>query len=109
MSGDPGAREPVQLGEAMAAVGRELGIPAPDAFSAIANAWPEIIGDALAGHAEVRSIRDGVCTIAVDGPGWATQLRYSEHQVVERAQRCCGSAVVTSIRVVVTGPGAAAE
>ena len=109
MSGDREPREPVPLGDAMAAVGRELGIPTPDALAAIANAWPEIIGDALAGHAAVRSIRDGVCTIAVDGPGWATQLRYSEHQVVERAQRCCGSAVVTSIRVVVTGPGAAAE
>ena len=60
---DQGAREPVQLDEAMAAVGRELGIPAPDDLAAIANAWPEIIGDALAGHAAVRSIRDGVCTI----------------------------------------------
>ena len=109
MSGDRGAREPVQLGDAMAAVGRELGIPAPDAFSAIANAWPEIIGDTLAGHAEVRSIRDGVCTIAVDGPGWATHLRYAEQQLVERAERCCGPGVVTSICVVVPGPGAAAR
>jgi len=109
MSRDRGSEEPVQLGEAVAAVGRELGIPAPDALAAISSAWPEIVGDALVAHAQVRSIRDGVCTIAVDGPGWATQLRYAERQVVERAQRCCGDAVVTSIRVVVSGPGAAAK
>ena len=109
MSRDHGSQEPVPLGEAVAAVGRELGIPPPDALATLASAWPEIVGDALVAHAEVRSIRDGVCTIAVDGPGWATQVRYAERQVVERAQRCCGGDVVTSIRVVVNSPGAAAQ
>ena len=109
MSRDRGSQEPVQLREALAAVGRELGTPAPDAFATIVKAWPEIIGEAFVGHATVRSIRDGVCTIAVDGPGWATQLRYSERQIVERAQRCCGSDVVTSIRVVVTNPASPAN
>jgi predicted nucleic acid-binding Zn ribbon protein len=97
--------EPVPLGDSVAAVGRELGMPAPDAFATLSGAWAEIVGDALVSHTEVRSIRAGVCTIAVDGPGWATQLRYAERQVVERAQRCCGPGVVTSIRVVVAGPG----
>jgi len=109
LSGEPGAREPVQLRDAVAAVGRELGIPAADAFAALTNAWPEIVGSALVAHAAVRSIRDGVCTIAVDGPGWATQLRYAEQQLVERAGRCCGPGVVTSIRVVVTGPDTTAQ
>ncbi|HTL85695.1 MAG TPA: DUF721 domain-containing protein [Acidimicrobiia bacterium] len=101
--------EPVTLGDSVAAVGRELGMPAPDAFAIIAGAWPEIVGAALVAHSEVRSIRDGVCTIAVDGPGWATQLRYSESQVVERAERRCGPGVVSSIRVVVSGPGRGAN
>ncbi len=106
-SREPG--EPVPLGDSVAAVGRELGMAAPDAFATIAGAWPEIVGAALVGHAHIRSIRAGVCTIAVDGPGWATQLRYAERQVVERAQRRCGPGVVTSIRVVVNGPGAPPE
>ena len=109
MSRDPAPREPVQLRDAVAAVGRELGIPAPDAFAALTIAWPEVVGAALVPHAEVRSIRDGVCTIAVDGPGWATQLRYAEQQLVERAGRYCGAGVVTSIRVVVTRPDSPAE
>lgn len=97
--------EPVPLRDALAAVGRDLGIPAPDALGALANAWPEIVGVDLVAHATVRSVRDGVCTIAVDGPGWATRVRYAEQQLVERTERCCGPGVVTSIRVVVTGPG----
>ena len=109
MTREPIPREPVQLRDAVAAVGRELGMPTPDAFAALAIAWPEIVGEALVAHAEVRSIREGVCTIAVDGPGWATQLRYAERQLVERAGRCCGAGVVTSISVVVTSPDTAAQ
>ena len=60
--------EPVQLGDAVAAVGRELGMPAPDALATLAGAWPEIVGDAVVGHAIVRSVRDGICTIAVGSP-----------------------------------------
>jgi predicted nucleic acid-binding Zn ribbon protein len=104
MNGDP-----VPLRDALAAVGHQLGIPTADALAALENAWPEIVGEALAEHAVVRSIRDGVCTIAVDGAGWATQLRYAEARLVERAGRCCGAGVVTSIRVVVATPGEATE
>ncbi len=96
-----GPSEPVPLRDAIAAVGRELGMPEPDALAALAAAWPEIAGAALAGHATVRSVRDGVCTIEVDAAGWATQLRYGEQQLLERAKQCCGEGVVVSIRVVV--------
>ena len=99
--------EPVPLRDSLAAVGRQLGIPAADALAALENAWPEIVGEDVAGHSAVRSIRNGVCTIAVDGAGWATQLRYAEGRLVERAERCCGAGVVTSIRVVVSAPGTA--
>jgi predicted nucleic acid-binding Zn ribbon protein len=97
----------VELRDAIAAVGRELGMPAPDALGSLLAAWPEILGAELAAHADVRSIRAGVCTIAVDAPGWATQLRYAEHQVLEAAAGACGAGVVTSIRVVVSAPGRA--
>jgi predicted nucleic acid-binding Zn ribbon protein len=98
-------RDPVELRDSLAAVARTLKIPTTDAFTALTNAWPEVVGEALVDHAALRSVRDGVCTIAVDGPGWATQLRYAERQLVERAERRCGPGVVTSIRVVVEGPG----
>jgi predicted nucleic acid-binding Zn ribbon protein len=104
-----GSGEPVSLRDAVAAVGRELGMPPPDELGALASAWPEIVGDAVAAHATVRSVRDGVCTIEVDDPGWATQVRYAERQIVGRAETCCGAGVVRSIRVVVAGPATGPE
>jgi predicted nucleic acid-binding Zn ribbon protein len=94
----------VPLRDAVAEVGRELGMPAPDALATLVRVWPEIVGDALAQHAHVRSIRNGECTIAVDGPAWASQLRYLADTLVERANECCGAAVVTSVRVVISRP-----
>ena len=95
--------EPMQLRDAVAAVGRQLGMPAPDVLATLSAAWPAIVGAALAPHTSVRSVRDGVCTVEADGAGWATQLRYAEHQLVERAGECCGPGIVASIRTVVRG------
>ena len=103
------AGDPVSLRDAIAAVGRELGMPPPDELSALASAWPEIVGATVAAHAGVRSVRDGVCTIEVDDPGWATQVRYAERQIVGRAESCCGPGVVRSIRVVVKSPATGRE
>jgi len=95
----------VSLRDAVAAVGRDLGMPAPDRFASLANEWSAVVGEALATHSSVRSVRDGVCTVEVDGAGWATQLRYAEQQVLERLTQRCGPGVATSIRVVVRGAG----
>jgi predicted nucleic acid-binding Zn ribbon protein len=96
--------EPVPLRDAMAKLERLLGVPASDALSALTAHWSDIVGPAIAAHATVRSLRDGECTIEVDGPIWATQLRYAASEVVSRANDHCGRAVLTSVRVVVAGP-----
>ena len=96
--------ELVPLKDAVERVGRELGMPAPDVAATIVARWRDIVGPAIAEHAEVRSVRDGECTIAVDGPAWATQVRYGSSDLVARVNECCGEGSVTSIRVVVSGP-----
>ena len=53
---------------------------------------------------EVGFRHDGVCTVAVDGPAWATQLRYLEQGVVERVTQQLGPGIVTSVQVVVSPP-----
>jgi predicted nucleic acid-binding Zn ribbon protein len=95
--------EPVPLRDAIAAVTRRLGLPAPDVVATLDARWSEIAGPVIAAHAHVRSVRDGMCTIAVDGPVWATQLRYGASDLVERVNACCGAGTVTAIRVVVDG------
>ena len=49
--------------------------------------WADDRRAAIAAHAQVRSVRDGECTIVVDGPAWATQLRYARERPRGAGQR----------------------
>ena len=95
--------EPVPMREAIAAVGRDLGLAPPDVLATITARWADIVGPAVAAHARVRSVRDGECTIVVDGPAFATQLRYGSSDLVARVNDRCGEGSVTSVKVVVSG------
>lgn len=94
----------MSIGDAAALVGEELGLAQPQVFTRVVEAWPELVGEMLAGHSRVRSVRDGVLEIGVDGPAWATELRYREAELVERVSRVVGAGVVTAVRVGVDGP-----
>ena len=96
-----GGDEPVPLSDALAAVGAELGMPAGNVHGRLEERWAEVMGDDVAAHAHLVSVRDGTLTVTVDGPIWATQMRYLETAVVERAAAVVGPGVVTALE----GPG----
>jgi predicted nucleic acid-binding Zn ribbon protein len=93
--------EPTPLRDALAGVGRELGLPEPTRLTTLLDAWPDIVGADLAPHAHVRSLRDGVLVVGVDAPAFATQVKYLEAHVRDRASDLVGRGVVRSLRVVV--------
>jgi len=93
--------EPVPLRDALAAVGNQIGMPAPDALKTVVTLWPELVGPLLAPHSRVRAVRNGECTIEVDGPAWATQFRYLEPDLIAAANARCGGPVLTALNVVV--------
>jgi hypothetical protein len=96
--------EPVPLSDALAAVGAEFGLPVGNAHGDLEAHWAEVMGDDVAAHAHLVSVRDGVLTVTVDGPIWATQMRYLETAVVERAASVVGPGVVTALHVRVGPP-----
>jgi predicted nucleic acid-binding Zn ribbon protein len=97
-------QEPIPLCDALTSLGRDLGVPAPDVLTRVVALWRDVVGSVVAEHAHVRSVRDGVCTVTVDAPVWATQLRYLEQGVIERANALLGPGILTSVKVVVEAP-----
>ena len=91
--------EPVSIGDAAALVGNELGLAEPLSFTRLIDAWSDIVGDAIAQHSRPRGVRNGVLEIVVDAPAWATQLRYLEADLVERASQLVGPGVVSAVRI----------
>jgi len=79
-------------------------LPPPNALAALENAWREVAGAQLAQHAQVRSVRDGQAVVEVDGPAWATQIRYLANDLLQGLAERLGSRAITSLRVVVKGP-----
>jgi predicted nucleic acid-binding Zn ribbon protein len=99
MPGESG--EPVAVGDAAAIVGEQLGLAEPRTTARIQEAWPAIVGDAIARHSRVRGVRNGMLDVVVDGAVWATQLRYLDSDLVEAASRLVGPGVVNAVRVTV--------
>jgi predicted nucleic acid-binding Zn ribbon protein len=91
--------EPIPLADALAKVGAELGLAPGGAHGTLEARWDEVMGADVGAHARLVSLRDGVLTVAVDDPIWATQLRYLEPAIVTRATALLGPAVVVRVRV----------
>jgi predicted nucleic acid-binding Zn ribbon protein len=91
--------EPVPLSDALAKVGKELGLAPGDAHGTLEARWSEVMGADVAEHARLVSVRDGTLSVAVDDPAWATQLRYLEPAIVTRATALLGPGVVSRMRV----------
>jgi predicted nucleic acid-binding Zn ribbon protein len=96
--------EPARLRDTLAAVGADLGL-APGALEALTQRWPELAGAELAAHSRVGALREGVLTVVVDAPGWATPLRYLQPEVLARAAEAVGEGVVRGLRIRVERPG----
>jgi len=104
--GVPGEEpEPTALADALARVGKELGLSDPRVLKKLTDCWPEIVGEQLAQQATLRSLRDDTMTIAVDSGAWATQLRYLESDIIRRTTEVLGATMgrsaVRHVRIVV--------
>jgi predicted nucleic acid-binding Zn ribbon protein len=98
------SREPVPLRDALHAVGAALGVPPPTTTERVIDALHDVVGREVAPHARLRSLRDGTCVVEVDGPAWATRVRYLTDAFRKAANEACGSTVVTRVNVVVQPP-----
>jgi predicted nucleic acid-binding Zn ribbon protein len=65
--------------------------------------WEEAVGAGVAAHARPVSLNDGVLVVAVDQPGWATQLRYLSADLLLRLADVAGEGVVRRIEIRVEG------
>jgi predicted nucleic acid-binding Zn ribbon protein len=92
---------PLRLHDALVELTSELRLAGPDAMSVVADAWPDLVGRELAPHVRLGTLRDGVLTLTVDDPAWATPLRYLTSDIVATLGERLGRGVVRGIRITV--------
>jgi hypothetical protein len=97
--------EPVELGALLDPVGRRLGLESAADAGRLWSGWPEIVGSAVAGHAEPSSLRGGILRVRADCPTWATEITYLADAIRSSANGWLGHEAVREVRIW-TGPGA---
>jgi predicted nucleic acid-binding Zn ribbon protein len=91
--------DPRRLRDALAEVSSDLGLPDPDAFGSLVAHWHDMVGDEIAAHCRLQSLRDGVLRVTADTAPRATQLRYLESDLVRQASALVGPDVVRAVHV----------
>jgi len=64
--------------------------------------WPAVVGEKIAPHTRPVSVEAGLLVVAVDSPGWATQLTFLKPQILTKLQRRVGKGMVTDLRFVLS-------
>ena len=94
---------PRPVRDGLEGLARRLGAPTASALGAVFSQWEDAVGPTVAAHAQPVSLADGVLTVAVDQPGWATQLRYLSGDLLVRLREVAGEGVVGRIDIRVDG------
>ena len=85
---------------------KRLGVSEAGPLAAVFAHWQDIVGESVAAHARPLSLVRGALVVAVDQPGWATQLRYLAPRLVERIAEVAGPGLVERLEVRVEAPKA---
>lgn len=94
-------RDVRSVGEALDRLVHELGLDDRRPAVAVQERWREVAGPEVAAHAAARKLEDGLLTVEVDDPAWATHLRFLAPSLAASLNEAVGGAVVREIRVVV--------
>ena len=95
------ADDPVPFGKALDRVVRSLqgGVPqratGSVAVGGVFGRWPEIVGDAVAGHVQPIRLDGSRLVVDVSDPAWATQVRLLSDRIRERITEVTGTTVET--------------
>jgi hypothetical protein len=95
--------DPLRLKDLLRGATAGLGIPAPEATGRVWARWKDVVGPAVAAHAEPTSLKGGVLRVRADSPAWATEIGYLADEIRSRVNALTGGALVSEVRVW-TGP-----
>ena len=83
---------------------REKGWLGGSPYDPLFREWNVIAGDAIASHARLVDVRDGILLIEVDHPGWLQMLKLRQAALLDAARHVAPLARVEGVRTRV-GPG----
>jgi len=68
-------------------------------LSLIFQEWKRIAGDALAAHARLIDVQNGILLVEVDHPGWLQMLQLRKTTLLDAARKAAPLASIEGIRM----------
>lgn len=96
--------DPSPLNALLGGAARRFGLDDALASGALWKRWSELVGPAVAAHAQPTSLRGGVLRIRADSPVWAHEIGYLADEIKRKANAALGTTAVAEVRVW-SGPG----
>jgi hypothetical protein len=91
--------EPIRIKDALAPLGRKLGLRSPAEAARVFSRWEDVVGSGVASHAHPSSLKGGVLRIVAESSVWATEISYLAEEIKKRANEVAGAPVVSEVRV----------
>ena len=88
-----------KIGELLKDYLKEMGWLSGNPYDPLFRGWKEIAGEALASHARLIDVRNGMLLVEVDHPGWLQMLQLRKSAVLEAARRAAPGASIEGIRM----------
>ena len=93
----PSDRQPQPLGAVLRDLVDQYGYRERFDAARAVEAWPEVVGDAIAGQTEQVWMRHGVLNVKVRSAAWRHQLRFQREAWRDRMNAHLGAAVVDEV------------
>jgi predicted nucleic acid-binding Zn ribbon protein len=94
--------KPTRISEVLAKYLRRAGLNKRLAQAGVVEAWPDLVGERLAGQAQALNVRaDGVLLVRVRSAGWAQELSLMTPDIIARVNAGRKDGRIEGIRWVV--------
>ena len=61
--------------------------------------WADVVGEAIAAHAQPERLEAGCLMVVVDDPAWATEVRYHSSRIVDALNAQADAPQVSELRL----------
>ena len=86
------------MGDALSKLTKSLGIEKAVDQYAIVAAWPEIVGERIAGVTSAQRIENGVLFVSVTTAPWRMELSMQRQEIIRKINAETGKQIVKEIR-----------
>jgi len=94
-----------RVGKSLERLLAEAGLDRPLRGWLAIDAWPEVVGEAVARRARATGFEDGRLIVEVDSPAWVSQIGFLKRDYIVKINQRLGEGVIRDIQFIAARGG----